>query len=121
MLHHLSQFWHIMMHYKVGKELFDCLKGIFSLGRIPLLFPSKIINIRNVLQLFSFSRTVLALLWSHEPSPSFCEEQNIVKLLKLGPKRVIVNAPKMKPIGFTMQQWKQRPVCLQRSEPVVLN
>ena len=39
---HLSQFWRAMVHYNVLKELFPPMKGIFSLGKIPFLFPSKI-------------------------------------------------------------------------------
>ena len=38
-LRHLSQLWHVMMRYHVGKELFPHLKEIFSLREIPFSFP----------------------------------------------------------------------------------
>ena len=42
----------LMVGYNVQKELFPCLKGILSLGKIPMLFPSKITenSIRNVIE-----------------------------------------------------------------------
>ena len=36
-LRHLSQFWRVIVHYNVLKEVFPRLKGIVSLGKIPLL------------------------------------------------------------------------------------
>ena len=50
-LGHLSQFWRVMVRYNFRKELFHRLKGIFSLGKMPFLFPSRITktSIRNVI------------------------------------------------------------------------
>ena len=42
-LRHLSPFWRVMVRYKVRKDF--CLKGIFTLGKIPLLLPAK--NTKN--------------------------------------------------------------------------
>ena len=48
-LRHLSELRRVMVRCNVRKELFPRLKGIFSLGKTPFLFPSKITenSIRN--------------------------------------------------------------------------
>ena len=44
-LHNWSQFWRVMVHFDVRKVLFPHPKEIFTLGKIPFLFSSKISKI----------------------------------------------------------------------------
>ena len=46
-LYHLSQFWRIMVHYNIRKELFPHLKAIFSLGKKHFYFRQKLLKIAS--------------------------------------------------------------------------